>query len=65
MVSRSEVTLITLQGLLLAWNFDQPEAEAAFRLVAEADANSSMAHWGIQYTVGPGANRWVPAVHQC
>lgn len=46
------------QGLLLAWNFNQPEAGAAFRLAAEADANASMAFWGLQYAVGPGANRW-------
>ena len=46
-----------LQGLLLAWDFNQPEAEAAFRLALQADANASMAQWGIQYSIGPGANR--------
>lgn len=47
------------QGLLLAWDFNQPEAEIAFKLGLAADANASMLHWGIQQVIGPGANRAV------
>lgn len=48
-----------VQGLLLAWNFNQPEAEKTFRLGLEADSGSAMMHWGIQQVVGPGANRYI------
>lgn len=58
MVQYSALTdKMLLQGLLLAWDFDQPEAKATFQLAAATDANASMPFWGIQYAVGPGANR--------
>ena len=40
-----------------AWNFNQPEARAAFEQAAAADPNASMPHWGLAYSLGPGANR--------
>jgi hypothetical protein len=46
--------------LLLAWDFNQAEAEEAFSLGLAADPNASMLHWGIQQTIGPGANRCLP-----
>lgn len=49
--------LFGLQGLLQAWNFNQPEALRAFKLAAKADPSAAMAHWGQAYALGPGANR--------
>ena len=40
-----------------AWNFNQPEARAAFQQAAAADPNASMPLWGLTYALGPGANR--------
>ena len=44
-----------------AWDFNQPEARAAFRQAAAAEPNASMLHWGLAYALGPGANRRAPA----
>lgn len=44
-----------------AWNFNQPEARAAFELAAAADPDASMPHWGLAYSLGPGANRRAPS----
>lgn len=49
--------VMNLQGLLLEWNFNQPEALRAFELAAEADPSAAMPHWGVAYALGPGANR--------
>jgi len=51
------VSLHARQGLMEAWNFNQPEARAAFEQAATADPNASMPHWGLAYSLGPGANR--------
>ena len=40
-----------------AWNFNQPEARAAFQQAAAMDPNASMPLWGLTYALGPGANR--------
>lgn len=50
-----------MQGLLLGWSFNQPEAFQAFSLAAEEDPTSAMAEWGRAYALGPGANREVVA----
>ena len=50
-----------MQGLLLGWSFNQPEAFQAFALAAEEDPTSAMAEWGRAYALGPGANREVVA----
>jgi hypothetical protein len=52
-----EVSSCGTQGLLLAWDFNQPEAEIAFKMGLAADPNASMLHWGVQQVIGPGANR--------
>ncbi|KAK9835405.1 hypothetical protein WJX81_007635 [Elliptochloris bilobata] len=44
-------------GMMQAWNFNQPEARAAFQQAAAADPNASMPLWGLTYALGPGANR--------
>ncbi len=46
------------QGLLQAWNFNQPEALRAFELAAEEDSTAAMVYWGQAYALGPGANRY-------
>lgn len=46
------------QGLLQAWNFNQPEALRAFELAAEQDSTAAMVYWGQAYALGPGANRY-------
>ena len=46
-----------VQGLLQAWNFNQPEALRAFKMAAEADPNAAMPYFGQAYALGPGANR--------
>lgn len=51
-------------GLLLEWNFNQPEALRAFELAAEADPSAAMPHWGVAYALGPGANRDVTEQRQ-
>jgi hypothetical protein len=43
--------------MMQAWNFDQPEARAAFEQAAAADPGASMPLWGMAYALGPGANR--------
>lgn len=47
-----------MQGLLQAWNFNQPEALRAFKLAEEADPSAAMVYFGQAYALGPGANRW-------
>ena len=54
------MTTIDLQGLLFAWDFNQPEALKSFELAAELDSEASMLAWGVQYAIGPGANRHCP-----
>ena len=46
-----------MQGLLQAWNFNQPEAMRAFQMAEEADSSAAMVHFGQAYALGPGANR--------
>ena len=48
---------VFLQGLLQAWNFNQPEALRAFQMAEEADPFAPMVHFGQAYALGPGANR--------
>ena len=47
----------SVQGLLQAWNFNQPEALRAFKLAEEADPSAPMVYFGQAYALGPGANR--------
>lgn len=47
----------TLQGLVQAWNFNQPEALRAFQLAQREDPDAAMVYWGQAYAQGPGANR--------
>ena len=56
-VMRSWCFACVLQGLLQAWNFNQPEALRAFRLASEADPTAPMPFFGMAYALGPGANR--------
>ncbi len=46
-----------MQGLLQAWNFNQPEALRAFKMAEEADPGAPMVYFGQAYALGPGANR--------
>ena len=46
-----------MQGLLQAWNFNQPEALRAFKMAEEADPSAPMVYFGQAYALGPGANR--------
>ena len=46
-----------LQGMLLAWNFNQYEAFQSFSMARELDPSAPMASWGVAYSLGPGANR--------
>eukprot|EP00879_Flechtneria_rotunda_P002107 GHRR01002288.1.p1 GENE.GHRR01002288.1~~GHRR01002288.1.p1 ORF type:complete len:734 (+),score=249.35 GHRR01002288.1:60-2261(+) len=50
------------QGLLLAYNFNHPEALKAFQLGLKYDPNAPMLHWGMAYSLSPYANVvWGPA----
>ncbi|KAF8058948.1 hypothetical protein HT031_005516 [Scenedesmus sp. PABB004] len=44
------------QGLLLAWDFNHPEALRAFRAGLEADPHAPMLHFGVALSLGPYAN---------
>jgi hypothetical protein len=39
------------QGLLLAYNFNHPEALKAFQAGLEIDPNAAMLHWGVTYSL--------------
>ncbi len=52
------------QGMLQAWNFNQPEALRAFQLASEEDPAAAMPFWGQAYALGPGANRCIHQLNQ-
>ncbi|CAK0789316.1 unnamed protein product [Prorocentrum cordatum] len=44
-------------GLLLIYNFDQPNAQSAFKACLENDPSCSMCWWGLAHAHGPFLNR--------
>ena len=42
------------------WNFNQPEALAAFQSAVQFAPHVAMLHFGMAYAMGVGANRWGP-----
>ncbi|WIA39815.1 hypothetical protein OEZ86_005868 [Tetradesmus obliquus] len=44
------------QGLLLAYNFNHPEALKAFQAGLKIDPDAPMLHWGVTYSLSPYAN---------
>src|SRR2546425_1818703 len=44
------------QGLRLCYAFNHDEAIRAFREAARLDPSCAMAHWGVEYALGPNVN---------
>ncbi len=50
--SSPEAQALFDQGLLLAYDFDQPAALVAFKEGLKADPHAPMLHWGVAYAAG-------------
>jgi hypothetical protein len=64
-VFKTLLVFFSYQGLLQAWNFNQPEALRAFKLAEKEDPSAAMVYWGQAYAQGPGANRCAPQNSSC